>query len=89
MYSSCLVGKKIYKYRVHVLKFNGVWIVLLLVYSHTLHTAMSIVYCPEVPGIGNVSALPKSICSVSVIQRCGMLVVHIIVFMALTLILGS
>ncbi len=30
------------------LKYHGVWVIVLLIYTHTVHTAMSFLNCPAI-----------------------------------------
>ena len=55
--STCTTGKMCRKYSIRGLKLHGVWTVILLTYTHTVYTVMSILNCPRIPtgnGIQNV-----------------------------------
>ena len=55
--STCTTGKMCRKYSIRGLKLHGVWTVILLTYTHTVYTVMSILNCPRIPtgnGIKNV-----------------------------------
>ena len=43
----CLVMTKIIK---RTVSWHGIWWIILLMYTHLLHTSMSILNCPRIPG---------------------------------------
>ena len=47
--SSSMIGKRCLTHIFRHLKFHGVWTIILLTYSHTVYTAMSILNCPSIP----------------------------------------
>ena len=47
--STCTTGRMCRKYSIRGLKLHGVWTVILLTYTHTVYTVMSILNCPRIP----------------------------------------
>ena len=45
--------------------YNGLWILIILVYSHTLYTSLSILHCPQV---GDSNGSKKTVSYVTVVS---------------------